>query len=99
MQTEEQKKQRKQLILVGIVVAVTIGVLFYSKKGKLTSTSKTATPTANVPVVSINAQLKSIEELDLSLLLENSFVDLEKIEGYPIDPGDIGRDNPFIPYE
>jgi len=98
MQTEEQKKQKKQLILVGVIIAITVGVLLYSKRGK--STQKTTTPAINVPpVVSINAQLKGIEGLDLGVLLEDSFVDLEKIEGYPIDPGDVGRNNPFIPYE
>ena len=98
MQTEEQKKQKKQLILVGVIIAITVGVLLYSKRGK--STQKTTISAINVPpVVSINAQLKGIEGLDLGVLLEDSFVDLEKIEGYPIDPGDVGRNNPFIPYE
>jgi len=97
MQTEAQQKQKKQLILIGVIIAITIGVLLYSKKGK--SKPSATTVGSDVPVVSVNKQLSGIENLDLSILLEDSFVDLKKIEGYPIDPGDVGRDNPFIPYE
>ncbi len=93
----QNDKQKKQLILIGVIVAITVGILFFNKKGS--SKSSIATTASSVPVVTIGKQFQGIENLNLSVLLENSFVDLEKVEGYPIDPGDVGRNNPFIPYE
>ncbi|TSA57617.1 hypothetical protein D4R42_01255 [bacterium] len=90
-------KQKKQLILIGVIVAITIGILLFNKKGS--SKSSVATTSYSTPVISINKQFQGIEDLDLGILLEDSFVDLKKVEGYPIKVGDIGRDNPFVPYE
>lgn len=98
MQTESQKKQQKQLILLGIIILITVGVFLFGRRGKKTdSPVALQEEAANTSIQSVN--VSNIKKGNSELLSKNSFKNLQKNGEYPINVGSTGRDNPFAPYE
>ena len=85
---QQKKNQKLLLIIVVALLLITAGVLYFGvfKKDELS--------VANV------APEKLIEEINVNFeVLEDSFFDmLVTFEPIPEYKGEIGRENPFIPY-
>lgn len=97
--TEQRKKQRGLLIVLGLVVVVTSGVVLF---GVFMGRQGTAAPKSaeiSERLLKINAILSGVREIDLDVSLLNNRT-LQDLSAYKDLPEDIqtGRANPFIPY-
>lgn len=99
MATEAQKKQQKQLILLGIIILITGAIFLFSRKNKDTAPDNLDSFNGNLEASSSPININQMQETDLTILSSRVFEKLDKNGKYPVDPGKTGRKNPFIPYE
>ena len=99
----EQKKRQKILLFVGLgAVVITLLILYFSLWKKATPAEETTTSTIPISQRSQSAlileeRLKKIK-LDFDFLNEK-ILSFLKIHGdLPVEKGETGRDNPYVPY-
>lgn len=90
--TVQRKKQRNLIVVAILIVAVTLGVLYF---GVLRQ--KSEEPAVLKSAVNLLRGIKEVK-LNLDVLYDRRFLDLAPYEKLPTDIK-TGRDNPFIPYE
>lgn len=95
----QEKKQRKLLGLLVILILITLIILvFYfwpsSSKPSLPELASSSVVEGEIPIERI------VEKIDFDInFLENSFFQSLKIYGeWPLEIGEKGRANPFLPY-
>jgi len=99
----EQKKRQKILLFVGLgAVVITLLILYFSLWKKKAPSEEATTSTIPISQRSQSAlileeRLKKIK-LDFDFLNEK-ILSFLKIHGdLPVEKGETGRDNPYIPY-
>jgi hypothetical protein len=99
----EQKKRQRVLLLVGLgAIVITLLVLYFSvwkKKAPSGETANSAIPISqrSQSALILEEKLKKIK-LDFDFLNEK-ILSFLKIHGdLPVEKGETGRDNPYIPY-
>ncbi|OGZ32949.1 MAG: hypothetical protein A2V69_03015 [Candidatus Portnoybacteria bacterium RBG_13_40_8] len=99
----EQKKRQKILLFVGLgAVVITLLILYFSLWKKATPAEETTTSAIPISQRSQSAlileeKLKKIK-LDFDFLNEK-ILSFLKIHGdLPVEKGETGRDNPYVPY-
>jgi len=80
-----QKKEKKQIIIIAILVVVGILVVMFIKKWQ----------PASLPVEMSNPAGPKINWETLS---DERIENLQPFEEIPVFEGEVGRENPFLPY-
>jgi len=91
-----QNKDKRQQVLGGVLIVVLLTTLIFS----YFSFWRSSPPTAN-PISNQGMRLeKVIEDIDFDsdFLKTTHFQDLEDYGNWPLEIGDKGRANPFVPY-
>ncbi len=90
--TAQRKKQQTLIGIVGLIVLVSVGVLFLGNRGKKEA-GQTFDEAIPIDILIIPKEVS----LDLSIFDDTRFTKLIPYEKIRIDI-DMGRSNPFLPY-
>lgn len=86
--TQEKKKQRYLLIILGAIVLLILGIVWWGFSGRETVPQPSAAPTVALPAVKIDFDILKSPALEVFQI----FADI------PAFQGTVGRGNPFTPY-
>jgi hypothetical protein len=91
--TAQRKKQRTLIGIVGLIILVSVGVLFLGRRGDKKPEGQIFEPEIPIDLLIIPKEVR----LDLGILDDPRFKNLIPYEKVRIDI-DMGRSNPFSPY-
>jgi len=91
--TAQRKKQRTLIAIMGLVVLVSLGVLFLGTRGDKDSSIQIVDPNIPIDILIIPNEIK----LELDLFQDPRFENLIPYEKIPQNI-ETGRNNPFLPY-
>ena len=80
-----QKKEKKQVIIIAVLVVVGVLVVMFIMKRQ----------PASLPVEMSNP---AGPEINWEALSDQRIKDLQPFEEIPVFEGEVGRENPFLPY-
>lgn len=86
--TQDKKKQRYLLIILGAIVLLILGIVWRGFSGREAMPQPSAVPTVVLPTVKIDFDVLKLPALEVFQI----FADI------PAFQGTVGRSNPFIPY-
>lgn len=85
---QQKKRQKKMLLIVGLIAVITLLVLWFGYFRE---------PKEPVPEVSVVAPVREIK-INFEVLKNPFLKESQIFEQIPPFEGEIGRENPFLPY-
>ncbi|MFC1700672.1 hypothetical protein ACFLZ0_00780 [Patescibacteria group bacterium] len=89
-----QEKKQQKLVLIFIVIVLIIFIILYFG---FFHSNIVGIPESMVGNEQVNVSVEDIDDVDFLFLQDSRFNELKKYGKWPIESGQTGRENPFLP--